>query len=92
MKKTWLCSSGFVYHYSNHFTAPRHVNLIDTLAFPAIPDLINLKKNNNKSNNIPYFPLPLWASSPSRHFSPLNPLCYLQLAIVSQVLLWTSSE
>lgn len=40
-KKGQSCLSGFVYHYSNHFTAPRRVILIDIPAFPPIPDLIN---------------------------------------------------
>lgn len=54
----WSCRtfSGFVYHYSNNFTTPRHVNLIDILAFPPIPDLINHQPNSNKCNKIPYFP------------------------------------
>lgn len=56
-EKTWLCQSGFVYHYSNHFTAPRHANLIDTLAFPAIPDLINLKKKQKNTTNLTTFPI-----------------------------------
>lgn len=53
-EKPALCLSGFVYYYSNHFTAPRHVNLIDVLTFLPNPrthllqvDSSTCKKKNN---------------------------------------------
>ena len=55
MKNSVFCWSVFVYHYSNHFTAPRHVNMIDLLAFPAFPDLINPEKETTNVTTFPIF-------------------------------------
>lgn len=84
IKKSWAkiwearpCLTGFVYHYSNHFTAPRHVNLIDTVAFPRNPRphqprKKKQKKKHNKCNSIAYFPPRLCGLAPpqgtSRHW------------------------
>lgn len=94
--KTQSCLSCFVYHYSNNLAAPDMSVWLISSPFSPIPDLINLDPNGNKCNNIPLFPptLTLWTGSPSRHFSPLNPLCNLKLpvAFVSQVLHWNNSK